>query len=283
MTVSLANDLLPSEVLSIIVVAIGDPVLCSKVCQTWARAVREDPFLYVKIFEDWMKNKNIAPLLIYLTDFVPKPTNTQAAHLVKLAYAQILAEVKEYMVSTRKKTFSAVYPFFEDIQTMKLSTFWDHWNYLSQLCHVPATHPKQLAQNPLEKAEHIRGWMKQGLNVEEIDLSARGILGLPAEFFEQMRDVKNIILCQNNLKSLPPGISQCKQLIALDLRDNLIQSLPLELGRCPNLKGVHLDRYTFETVHIPKEIAHLIQIPEREDSGIGERASEVKFQFCPIF
>lgn len=116
MSVSSINNL-PKDVLSNIVVAIEDPVLFSQVCKMWAEVVREDPLLYVKIFDEWMKNKNIAPLLIYLPEYVPQPDNTDATRLVKLAYGQILAQVKEYMVNTRKKHFPPSIPI---LKTYKL-------------------------------------------------------------------------------------------------------------------------------------------------------------------
>ncbi len=285
----ISANLLPNEVVSLIVVETGDPALCCRVCKAWAHAVQEDPLLYVKIFDEWMKNKNIAPFLIYLPEFVPNPNNIEATRLVKLAFGQILAEVKDYMMHTRKKTFSAIYPCFENVQTMKLMSYWDHWHSFSKRHRLPETHPKPLADDPRAKIDQIRGWMKQGFNKEwngkqinEINLSGAGLLGLPSEFFEQVKEVQSIILCQNNLKSLPPGISQCAQLIQLDLRDNPIQSLPLELRLCPNLECVHLDHMTLKSARIPEEIKHLIPIPEIEECGTGDEACEVEFGSCPI-
>lgn len=172
---------------------------------------------------------------------------------------------------------------------MKLTSYWDHWHYFSKLSRVPDTHPKPLADDIQAKVDRIRAWMKQGFNkawngkqINKINLSGAGLLGLPYEFFEQMKEVQNIILRYNNLKSLPPGISQCAQLIELDLRDNPIQSLPFELRLCPNLACVHLDHMTLKRAHIPVEIEYLIPVPDLEEYGIGDKASEVEFGSCPI-
>lgn len=298
------NNLLPNEVLSIIILKTMDPFLCSRVCKAWAQAIQLDPFFYVKIFEDWMKNKNIIPLLIYLPEFVPNPMNVQAAYLVEAAFRLMVEQVQEYKPCP-EKTFCAVFPYFENVQTMKLIAYREHWDVSSKFGFVPPIHPKKSRITAEEEATQIRDWMKQGLNLDKfeqtdkiLDWKARkgtkikeayfvsfGILSLPSEFFEQMRKVVSIILRRNLLQSLPPGVSACKRLIVLDLQDNPIKSLPRELGLCPNLLAVYIDKDAFEEAHIPEEIKHLIKARESNESyeySSSEDDDDLAFQQCLI-
>ncbi|KAI4292100.1 hypothetical protein PAPHI01_1374 [Pancytospora philotis] len=107
-------------------------------------------------------------------------------------------------------------------------------------------------------------------DVSNMDLSKQGLVEIPMDRIRP--DVHWLVLSDNRLKRLAPGIERFRALSRLALNDNQIEEIRPELGACVGLTWIDLTRNRLRT--LPDEMGQLTRI-----SGLG--LSENEFEEIP--
>lgn len=109
-----------------------------------------------------------------------------------------------------------------------------------------------------QKAAFIRDWMntnQEALNaVTALSLSDCGLTELPPEI-GRFRNLRQLLLFQNQLTELPPEIGNLVNLRILWLFQNQLAQLPPEIGHLVNLQQLIL--FVNQLTQLPPEIGHL--------------------------
>jgi hypothetical protein len=260
---------LPHDVVRIILLETMDLPLCAMVCKSWNSIITTHPSLYRNILSHFINEKKIVPILTSTPEFDSILINFDSANLdeatatglVQLVYRRIMEETSEFKSFPKGTSFSVIYPIFENLEDLTLINYLHCWNELSKYNFVRKNHPKNIEGTLHQKAETIRKWMLQFRSKAGYDVYFTGspLRRLPEDFFKQLKKASRIGLGHTCIKSLPAGISQCKDLIELDLRGNQIRSLPSELALCPRLERVYIDHDVALNMDIPEEITNLMQ------------------------
>ena len=120
-----------------------------------------------------------------------------------------------------------------------------------------------------------RFWLEDG---NELDLSEMGCNMIIPRYFSHPRIINKLQildLSENELKLIPPGITNLHNLRTLDLSNNEITSLPKNIGNLLNLKV--LDLSINKLTSLPEEpwdcVAVLRTLDIRNANGIGNQQS----------
>jgi small GTP-binding protein len=104
----------------------------------------------------------------------------------------------------------------------------------------------------------------QKSNVTVLDLSFKNLTSLPPEISE-LKNLPELYIFSNQLTSLPPEISELKNLTKLYISSNQLTSLPPEISELKNL--TKLDISVNQLTSLPPEISELKNLTELYISG----------------
>jgi hypothetical protein len=83
-------------------------------------------------------------------------------------------------------------------------------------------------------------------NVYSITLCDRDLHHVPDDIYKHHKHVAKLLLRRNNIQEIPPEIKVLTSLVELSLRDNLLTTVPIEVGSFPS---PHAERFEYAGKH----------------------------------
>lgn len=126
-------------------------------------------------------------------------------------------------------------------------------------CNLERNSTTAISGQPVQTAEN------KSISAHEIDLSGQGLAVIPMDTFLRT-DLLKLNLSNNRLSGAPQSqIGHLKNLVSLDLSDNLLTGLPAELGQLSKLET--LDVSNNRLTGLPMELGNLNQLRILDISG----------------
>ncbi|KAJ8772974.1 hypothetical protein K2173_028151 [Erythroxylum novogranatense] len=110
------------------------------------------------------------------------------------------------------------------------------------------------SQNADSKASRMARWRSTGI----VAMRDAKLKTFPIEVLDLDRAVRTLDLTQNKLVDIPTEINKLINLQRLILADNLIERLPMNLGKLQSLKIMTLDRNRISS--LPDELGQLVRL-----------------------
>ncbi|ELT99487.1 hypothetical protein CAPTEDRAFT_56619, partial [Capitella teleta] len=79
--------------------------------------------------------------------------------------------------------------------------------------------------------------------ISSLDFSSNDIAQIPHNFFKLFPNLVSLNLSANKLKSFPPGIGECRDILDVNLSENDLSELPSDFANCSSsLLVLHLSK-----------------------------------------